>query len=82
MPNRPHRDPIESTNHTAPDRHHGGRELPDELQDRPEQNAVYDAVVRGERVDGDIDLSELDELLESDGVLDEDEPLDDEDLPH
>jgi hypothetical protein len=31
----------------APDRHHGGLEPPDEVQDRPEQNAGYDAVVRG-----------------------------------
>jgi hypothetical protein len=29
-------------------RHHGGQELPDSLQDRPEQNAGYDAAVRGE----------------------------------
>jgi hypothetical protein len=26
---------------------HGGQELPDELQDRPEQNAGYDAAVNG-----------------------------------
>ena len=82
MPNRTQRDSIEFTNHTPPDRHHGGRELPDELQDRPEQNAVYDAVVRGERRDEDFDLADLDEILESDGVLDETEPLDDEDLTH
>lgn len=29
------------------DRHHGGQELPDNLQDRPEQNAGYDQAVRG-----------------------------------
>ena len=30
------------------DRHHGGQEPPDSAQDRPEQNAGYDAAVRGE----------------------------------
>jgi hypothetical protein len=30
-----------------PKRRHGGRELPDDVQDRPEQNAGYDAAVRG-----------------------------------
>ena len=28
-------------------RHHGGQELPDSVQDRPEQNAGYDAAVNG-----------------------------------
>ena len=28
---------------------HGGNEPPDEVQDTPEQNAGYDAAVRGER---------------------------------
>lgn len=28
-------------------RHHGGQELPDSVQDRPEQNAGYDEAVRG-----------------------------------
>ena len=28
------------------DRHHGGQEPPDELQDRPEQNKGYDEAVR------------------------------------
>lgn len=32
---------------TPPARRMGGQELPDELQDRPEQNAGYDAAVRG-----------------------------------
>ena len=32
----------------TPDRHHGGQELPDDVQDRPEQNAGYDAAVRGD----------------------------------
>ncbi len=31
------------------DRHHGGQELPDTLQDRPEQNAGYDEAVQGRR---------------------------------
>jgi hypothetical protein len=30
------------------DRHHGGLEPPDDRQDRPEQNAGYDAVVHGQ----------------------------------
>ena len=29
-------------------RRRGGQELPDDVQDRPEQNAGYDAAVRGE----------------------------------
>ena len=29
-------------------RRRGGHELPDDVQDRPEQNAGYDAAVRGE----------------------------------
>ncbi len=32
---------------TVPRRRRGGQELPDDLQDRPEQNAGYDAAVRG-----------------------------------
>lgn len=86
MPNRPHRERPESTDHIPSDRHHGGRELPDELQDRPEQNAVYDSIVHGERVadeeDEDVDLTELDKLLESDDAFIDEEPLDEEDLPH
>jgi len=31
-----------------PARRRGGQELPDDVQDRPEQNAGYDAAVRGE----------------------------------
>jgi hypothetical protein len=41
---------------TKKDRHHGGQEPPDELQDRPEQNAVYDAIVRGDASARDVDL--------------------------
>ena len=33
---------------TQPARRRGGQELPDEVQDRPEQNRGYDAAVRGE----------------------------------
>ncbi len=32
----------------VPTRRRGGQELPDNVQDRPEQNAGYDAAVRGE----------------------------------
>jgi hypothetical protein len=36
------------TTHRKPDgTTHGGQELPDEVQDRPEQNAGYDAAVHG-----------------------------------
>ena len=45
----------------------GGQELPDELQDRPEQNAGYDAAVRGEGTGTPIeshDESEVDDLEE------------------
>ena len=53
MPNRPNRDTNESTDSIPPDHHHGGQELPDDVQDRPEQNAGYDAAVRGESGDND-----------------------------
>ena len=33
-------------------RHHGGQELPDSVQDRPEQNAGYDAAVHGDEAAG------------------------------
>ena len=33
---------------TVPPRRRGGQELPDQVQDRPEQNAGYDAAVRGD----------------------------------
>ena len=38
-------DPMEPTRDRVPPRRRGGQELPDEVQDRPEQNAGYDAVV-------------------------------------
>jgi hypothetical protein len=34
---------------TQRDRHRGGQEPPANVQDRPEQNAGYDAAVRNER---------------------------------
>jgi hypothetical protein len=74
MPNRPHRDPTESTEQMPPDHHRGGQELPDDVQDRPEQNAGYDAAVNGE-VEDELDLSDLDQVLEDlergDGVDDD-----------
>jgi len=38
----------ESSELQLPKRRRGGQELPDDMQDRPEQNAGYDAAVRGE----------------------------------
>jgi hypothetical protein len=86
MPNRPQSQRQESTDHIPPDRHHGGQELPDDVQDRPEQNAGYDAAVRGEdepasrpftdQDNDDLDLSDLDQ------DLDREEDVEDEDLPH
>ncbi len=35
----------------VPPRRRGGQELPDDVQDRPEQNAGYDAAVHGEDAD-------------------------------
>jgi hypothetical protein len=87
MPNRPQRETTESTNNIPPDRHHGGKELPDDVQDRPEQNAGYDAAVRGDAEPAsqpftdedneDLDLTDLDQDLDRE----EDVELDDE-LPH
>jgi hypothetical protein len=36
---------MEPTRERVPSRRRGGQELPDEVQDRPEQNAGYDAAV-------------------------------------
>jgi hypothetical protein len=41
-------DPNQPTTDRLPRRRRGGQELPDDEQDRPEQNAGYDAAVRGE----------------------------------
>ena len=43
-PQRP-ADPMEPTRDRVPPRRRGGQELPDEVQDRPEQNAGYDEAV-------------------------------------
>jgi hypothetical protein len=84
MPNRPQRETTDSTNNIPPDRHHGGRELPDDVQDRPEQNAGYDAAVKGEPASQpfvneeeefeDLDLTDLDQL-DNEEVVDTDEEL-------
>ena len=59
----------------------GGQELPDELQDRPEQNAGYDdAVEAGDALDT-LDALEI-ESLERDATGDELSEVDDDiDLP-
>lgn len=49
-----------------PIRRRGGQELPDAVQDRPEQNAGYDAAVRGES--GEPVVVESDSVL---GALDD-----------
>lgn len=56
------------------DRHHGGQEPPDSAQDRPEQNAGYDAAVHGASTATPIEASDdlgLDDLSErsDDGAL-------------
>ena len=40
--------PDAPTRDQVPARRRGGQELPDDVQDRPEQNAGYDAAVRGD----------------------------------
>jgi hypothetical protein len=47
VPNAPD-DPAQPTRDAVPRRRYGGQEYPDEVQDRPEQNAGYDEAVRGE----------------------------------
>jgi hypothetical protein len=44
----PPADPAQPTNARLPTRRRGGQELPDDVQDRPEQNAGYDAAVAGD----------------------------------
>ena len=56
-------------NAEIPERRRGGQELPDEVQDRPEQNAGYDAAVRGDT--GDSPVSERDLIPEAAGEDDE-----------
>jgi hypothetical protein len=61
---------VRPTSDELPDRRMGGQELPDDVQDRPEQNAGYDAAVHGTRDqaagadDGDV----LDVALEDAGA--------------
>ena len=62
----------------VPPRRMGGQELPDNVQDRPEQNAGYDAAVRGragdplwdaaERADEDMDAARGDGAGETDPI--------------
>jgi hypothetical protein len=54
----------------TPKRRRGGQELPDDVQDRPEQNAGYDAAVRGADVPpGDTkDESAVDEIADGGGI--------------
>ena len=43
--------PSDPTTSELPKHRRGGQELPDDVQDRPEQNAGYDAAVHGEPVE-------------------------------
>ena len=47
VPDAP-QDPSQPTTDTLPPRRYGGQELPDDVQDRPEQNAGYDEAAHGE----------------------------------
>jgi hypothetical protein len=40
--------PSDPTTSVLPKHRRGGQELPDDVQDRPEQNAGYDAAAHGE----------------------------------
>ena len=69
------------TTSRLPKRRRGGQELPDNVQDRPEQNAGYDAAVRGgpagETDDRMVDITEDDERTterEEDARNDADSP--------
>ena len=44
---RPEQDRSQAQSDHSRPRRRGGHELPDEVQDRPEQNAGYDEAVRG-----------------------------------
>jgi hypothetical protein len=70
---------------TEPKRRRGGQELPDDVQDRPEQNAGYDAAVRGESTatpKGTLDEAEVIDLetgpRDADLTVDPDEFASDE----
>ena len=52
--------PEDPTQDRVPARRRGGQELPDDVQDRPEQNAGYDAAAHGE--DGEPAEDTADEL--------------------
>jgi hypothetical protein len=66
------------TDDRVPPRKVGGHELPDHVQDRPEQNAGYDAAVRGragdplwdaaERADEDMDARVADAAENEDPI--------------
>lgn len=43
---KPKVEPEQTTSDRIPPRRRGGQELPDEVQDRPEQNAGYDEAVQ------------------------------------
>lgn len=85
MPNRANRVQTQSTNRIPTDRHHGGQELPDDVQDRPEQNAGYDAAVKGTDAEPAseplIDEDEVD-LLDLDQLGDDEDADFDDDLTH
>ena len=57
-------------NERTPKRRRGGQELPDNVQDRPEQNAGYDAAVRGADVPpGDTrSEGEVDQIADGGGI--------------
>jgi hypothetical protein len=57
-------------NTTLPPRRRGGQELPDSVQDRPEQNAGYDAAVHG----GDAGASEEELFTDNTGDAIEEVP--------
>lgn len=48
----------------TPRRRRGGQELPDSVQDRPEQNDGYDAAVRGESTATDLEPEEESQVVD------------------
>ena len=63
----PPADASQPTTSQLPEHRRGGQELPDDIQDRPEQNAGYDAAVRGE---GTASPAEMREDIDVDGGRD------------
>ena len=62
VPDAP-QDPSQPTTDTLPPRRYGGQELPDDVQDRPEQNAGYDEAAHGETTaagEGAVDAGAID----------------------